>query len=127
MSSPRLKPPAWDQQALANVRMAAEVYVAHPAGLVEMSEGAFQALPAESQQAQTARAPNTATIAVYRVACFGVLLPVPSSPIGFRDVAAKTDGFEIDERLIAVIALVADDLVEAVTVGPHRLDLLGRV
>jgi len=53
----------------------------------------------------------------------------PSSsvvPIGLGDVAAHANRFEIDERLIAVIALVADDFFDAAAVGPHRLDLLGR-
>jgi len=43
----------------------------------------------------TAGAANATTIAIYRVARFGVLLPVPSSSIGFRNVASKTDGFEV--------------------------------
>jgi len=55
-----------------------------------------------------------------------MVLPVPSSAIGFRDVAADAHGFEIDERLIAVIALVADDFFDTVSVGLYRLDLLGR-
>jgi hypothetical protein len=46
-------------------------------------------------------------------------------PIGFGDVAAHTDCFEIDERLIAVIALLADDIFDADAIGLHGLDLLG--
>ena len=56
----------------------------------------------------------------------GLLLPVSAPPIGFRDVAPDAYGFEIDERLIAVIALIADHLGEAVSVGPHHSDVLGR-
>jgi len=67
----------------------------------------------------TACAANATTIAIDRVARFGVLLPVSSSPIGFRYVATETDGFEINQRLIAVIALVADDLFDALAVWPH--------
>src|SRR5262245_53257498 len=55
-----------------------------------------------------------------------MLLPVASPPIGLGDVTADTDRFEVDERLITVVALVADDLFDAVPVGQHRLDLLGR-
>jgi hypothetical protein len=65
------------------------------------------------------------TIAVDRVARGRVLLPVPWSPIRFGDVAADAHRLEIDERLIAVIALVADDFFDALAVGPHGLDLLG--
>jgi hypothetical protein len=32
---------------------------------------------------------------------------------------------EIDERLIAVIALIGDDRLEPITVGAYRFDLLG--
>jgi hypothetical protein len=39
-----------DQQPLADVRLAAQVHTAPPAGLVEMREGAFQALSAKPQQ-----------------------------------------------------------------------------
>jgi hypothetical protein len=56
----------------------------------------------------------------------GWFIPVSSSAIGFRDVAADAHGFEIDERLIAVIALVANDFFDTVSVGLYRLDLLGR-
>ena len=77
-----------------------------------MGEGAFQSLAAQPQQALAARAANASTIAVDRVACLGILLPVASAAIGFGDVTADADRFEIDERLIAVIALVADDLFD---------------
>src|SRR6188768_3751296 len=91
-----------------------------------MSKGPFQALTAEPQQAQAPRAANAPTIAVHRVASRRVLLPVPSATIRFGDVAADADGFEVDQRLIAVIALVAHHLFEAIAIGSHRLDLLGR-
>jgi hypothetical protein len=55
-----------------------------------------------------------------------VLLPVPSPPIRFGDVTADANGFEIEERLIAVIALVVDDFFDALAIGPHRLHLFGR-
>jgi hypothetical protein len=90
-----------------------------------MREGSFRALTAKPQQTQAACAANAPTIAVHRSARLGMVLPVPSSAIGFRDVAADAHGFEIDERLIAVIALVADDF-DTVSVGLYRLDLLGR-
>ena len=71
-----------------------------------MREGPLQALPTQPQQAQAPCAANASSIAIDRRARLGLVLPVPSAPIGFRDVAADADGFEIDERLIAVIPLV---------------------
>ena len=91
-----------------------------------MGEGAFQALPPKSQQAKAARPADAPPIAIHRVARDQVLLPIPSSTIRFGDVAAHAHSFEIHKRLIAVIALVADDLFDAVAVGPHGLDLFGR-
>ena len=104
-----------------------KVHAAHPAGLIEMREGPLQALAAKPQQTQATRTTNASTIAIDRSARLGPLIPVASSAIGFRDVAPDAHGFEIDERLTAVIPLVAHHFFEALAVGPHRLDALGRV
>src|SRR5688572_24360405 len=96
-----------DQHSLPNVRVSAEIQPAHPAGLIEMREGPFEALAAEPQQAEASRTVDPPTITVHRVAGRGVLLPVPSAAIGLGDVTADAHGFEVDERLVAVIALVA--------------------
>ncbi len=60
-----------NQQALQNVVVAAQMHATHPAGLVEMREGAFQPLAALPQQAPAARAANASTIAIHRVARLG--------------------------------------------------------
>ena len=86
-----------NQQSLQNVRVPAEVHAAHPARFVEMREGPLQALAAKPQQTQAPRAANTATIAIDRGACVGLLLPVASPAIGFRDVAPDAHGFQTDE------------------------------
>lgn len=65
-------------------------------------------------------------LAIHRGTCLRLLLPVASPAIRFRDIAPHTYGFEIDERLTAVIPLVTDDLFQAVAVGPHGFDLVGR-
>ena len=111
---PEIETTRVDQQSFQNVGVPAQVHAAHPAGLVEMREGPLQALPTQPQQAQAPCAANASSIAIDRGARLGLVLPVPSAPIGFRDVAADADGFEIDERLIAVIPLVADDLLQAI-------------
>jgi hypothetical protein len=62
-----------------------------------MCEGSFQALAAWPQQAQAACAANAATIAIDRGSRVWLLFPFAPSPVGLRDVAAETQGFEIDE------------------------------
>ena len=47
-----------NQQPLPNVGVAAEVHAPEAAGFIEMSEGSFQALAAEPQQAQAPRPAN---------------------------------------------------------------------
>ena len=47
---PEIEAARVDQQPLADVRVAAQVHTAHPAGLVEMREGSFQALTAKRQR-----------------------------------------------------------------------------
>lgn len=70
---------------------------------------------------------DVGAISIHRLACCGILLPLPSPAIRVRDVAADAHGFEIDERLVAVIALVADEFFDDLPVGPHCFDLLGRL
>jgi hypothetical protein len=54
-----------------------------------------------------------------------MLVPLASSAIRFRNVTADADRVEIHHHLIAVIALVADDLLHTLAVWRHRLDLFG--
>src|SRR5262245_7645168 len=113
-----------NQQPLPNVGVAAEVHAAHAASLIKMGKRPFESLATEPQQAHASWAANAPTIAVHRVARLRVLLPVPSAAIRFGDVAADPHGFEIYKRLIAVIALVADHLLDSLAVRLDRLDLL---
>ena len=85
-----MKPPAWIQQALADVRAAAKMHPAHPTGLIERGEGPFQTLSAESQQAPAARARNAPTIAVHRVAGRRVRLPVPPAISSIPSPSGRT-------------------------------------
>ena len=105
---PQIEAAGMNQQPLADVRVSAEVHAAHPTGFKEMSEGPFQAVAAQPQQSLAARTANAPAIPIHGVARGRMLLPVPPAAIGFGDVAANAHGFEIDERLIAVVALVGD-------------------
>jgi hypothetical protein len=80
-----LKPPAWISSRFRMLVWPRRCTRRIPQ---EMGKRPFQAFTAEPQQSLTARASNATPIAVHRVARVGVLLPVPSSQIGFRDVAA---------------------------------------
>jgi hypothetical protein len=91
-----------NQQAFSNVGVAAEVHATHPAGLIEMGEGAFQVLAVQAQQPQSAWAADAPTIAVHGVAGGRILFPVPPSTIRFGDVTADAHRLEIEQRLVAV-------------------------
>jgi hypothetical protein len=48
-----------------------------------------------------------------------LVLPVPATPLGLRDVAPHFDFLELHQHVVAVVALVGDDLY--VAAGPHPL------
>ncbi len=113
-----------NQQPLPNVGVASEVHTAHPAGLIKRRRGVPGARLVAA--AAVCRVPRgCADDCDTPVACSGILRPVPSSAIRLQDVSTHAHGFEIHEGLIAVIALVADDLFDAVAIGPDGFDLLG--
>lgn len=58
-------------------------------------------------------------------ACFGPFL-VPMAIVSPVSCCADPHGFEVNERLIAVIPLVADHFLQAVALGQGGFDLLGR-
>ena len=90
-----------------------------------MGKGAFESFPAPAQQALPARAAKTPTVSVDGVARLRLVFPLTPAAIWFRDVAAEADGFKIDEFLVAVIALVPDDLGKTAR-RHHGLDVLRR-
>lgn len=57
-----------DQQPLQDVGVAAEVHAAHAAGVVDMSEGAFEELATPPQQAQATGPADPSTYPLDRVA-----------------------------------------------------------
>src|SRR5438094_3046039 len=101
------------QHAFEDVRMTSEMHAPHATRFIEMRKRAFEPLAALSQQAFAAHAANPSAIPIDGGTRLGVLRPVTGATIGFGDVTAHADRFEIDELLITVIPLVLDDLVEA--------------
>ena len=102
-----------NQDAFQDIRVAAQMRAAHAARVVEMREGAFDPLAALTHQAPSASAPRIRRrLPIHRRLGLGRLRPVASSAIGLRDVGPDAHGVEVDHRLIAVIALVGDDLFQ---------------
>jgi len=99
---PEIETARVNQQPLPTVGVTAEVHAAHATGLIEMGKRSFRAFTAEPQEAQAACPANSATIAVHRAARFWMPPPVASPTIGLGDVTANADGFEVDQRLVAV-------------------------
>jgi hypothetical protein len=84
-----------------------------------MGTGTFHAFAALSQQPLAACPANPAAVAIHRPARLGFALPlpVPAPAIRFRAVGAQANRLVIDERLIAVIALVRDQFLQTAAVG----------
>ena len=107
--------------------MTSEMDAPHPAGFREMRKRSLQSFASLAKQPFASLSPNAPMVAIDRVASLGGLLPMAPSAIGFRDVTPQAHRFEIHERLLAVIALVPDDLFETIAIGHDQLNLLGRI
>jgi hypothetical protein len=55
-----------NQQTLEDIGVAAQMRAAHPTGVVEMAEGAFDPLALLPHQATTARSTNPPTVGIHR-------------------------------------------------------------
>ena len=100
--------------------MAAQVRPTHAARVIEMGEGAFDLLAPLTHQAPAASGANPATISDTPRLGLGRLRPIASSAIGLRDVGPDAHGVEVDHRLIAVIALVRNDLFQRLRLVRRR-------
>ena len=109
-----------DQHTFQNVRVSAQVHAAQAASFVEMREGTFEPFATQAQHPLATSAVNASPVPIDGGARLGFTRPVASPAIRFRDVAADSHRFEIDQLLIAVIALVADDLLQAVPVWCNK-------
>src|SRR5687768_4657685 len=98
-----------DQEALEDVVVTAQMHASHPAGFVQMRARALQPFPTQAQQAFAALAANATAVPIDRVPRLGLFLPAAAPALGLGDVAPHAYCFEIDELLVAVIPLVADD------------------
>ena len=95
-------------EALDDVGMAAQIHPAQPPGFVEMRVGAFEAFAATAQRSPAVRAPNPPPIGIHRVADLPLPPPAPPPARRLRHIAAQPEVRQRDQRLVAVIPLVAD-------------------
>src|ERR1700675_1720347 len=63
---PEIEASRMNQQTLEDVRVAAQMRAAHPTGVIEMREGAFDPLPPLMHQAPAAQATNPPPIGIHR-------------------------------------------------------------
>jgi len=101
-----------DQHSLENTFVSAQMRPPHAPGVVERGEGAFDSLAALPHQAAPAAPAQAPTIAIDGRLGRRVLRPAVSPTVGLGDVGPNANRVEVHHRLIAVIALVADDLFE---------------
>ena len=122
---PEIQAADLQEHALEDVAVSAQVHPAQPPGGVEMRVGTFEAFTAPTQQPLPARAANPPPVGIHRVT--GHVLPAPVAPaaVRLRHVAADPQRGQRDQRLIAVVALVADQLRDAGPRRQHRVDLFG--
>src|SRR3954452_16346590 len=107
-----MQAPAMNHVPLKLVRDPPRMPPPHPARVIDMREGPFDALAPLPHQAASAGATHATSIAIYRRLSLGRLRPIASSPIRLRDVGPHPHGVEVDHRLIAVIPLVRNDLFQ---------------
>src|ERR1019366_5324862 len=89
---PEIKAPRMNQQALEDIGVAAQMRAAHPTGVVEMREGAFEPLAPLTHQAPAARTTNPATIVIHRGLGLGLLGPIAPTAVRLRDVRPDAYG-----------------------------------
>ena len=78
-----------DQQALEDVASTAQVQASHSAGVIHVGEGPFDAFGPAVLQPLATRASEATSVRIHRGLGFFLVLPIASSTIGLRDMAAN--------------------------------------
>ena len=92
-----------DEKSFEDALVTPQVRPPHPAGVIEMREGALDKLPTLAHQLSTAGSAGASTTAIDGRLGLGHRRPGPTAAIGFRDVTAQPQRVQIDQNLIAVI------------------------
>jgi hypothetical protein len=101
---PEIEAARMNQQALEDIGVAAQMRAAHPPGVVELREGAFDQLASLTHQARAARATNPPPIGIHRGLGRGRPRPIAATTVRLRDVRPKAYGRQLDHNLIAVMS-----------------------
>ena len=86
--------------------MPSQVRPSHAASVVQMRVRPFEVLAPSPQQGHAPCTADASAIRIDRITGHGVLRPVASAAIRFRDVAPQVEGRQIREHLITVVPLV---------------------
>ena len=78
-----------DQQALEDVASTAQVQASHSAGVIHVGEGPFDEFGPAFLQPLAMRASEATSVRIHRGLGFFLVLPIASSTIGLRDMAAN--------------------------------------
>ena len=109
---PEIEAASMNQQALEDIRVAAQMRATHPTGVMRCAKERSIRSPL-THQAPAARATNPPPLGRHRELGLRLLRPIAATTVRLRHVRPETYGHSrVDHRLIAVIPLVRDDLVE---------------
>src|ERR1700732_2126379 len=87
---PEIEAPGMNQQALEDIGVAAQIRAAHPTGVVEMREGAFDPLAPLTHQATAAWATKPPPVGIYRGLGRWLLGPIAAPAVRLRDLRPDT-------------------------------------
>ena len=106
--------------------MPSQVRPSHAAGVVQMRVRPFEVLAPSPQPSHAPCTADASAIRIDRIAGHGVLRPVASAAIRFRDVAPQVEGRQIREHLITVVPVGGELLIGPTIRGDITSCDLGR-
>jgi len=118
---PEIEAAGMHQEPFENVVVLPQMRVSHAAGIVDMRKRSFHQFRPRPQQGLAALPAFAPSVRVDGRLCVGRLGPITSTTVRLRDVRPEADGLRVDQRLVAVIPLVGDDLFERLRILDVRL------
>ena len=115
------------QDSLQHVLLASDVDTSQAAGLVAVRVAALGHFSAALAELLSAVALDPASVRVDRVAFPGLVSPASTATRRLADVRPKAHLARIGHHVVAVVALVQHDLLDAVLVGQRFLDEVARL
>src|SRR5262245_17599284 len=100
------------EQPLQHVVVAADMRATKSAGLVEMCARALEQFSAPTEEAFAATAADATAIRVHSISFRGLIDPRLWSAVGFADIGANVERFQIEDGRPTVVTLVGDDFVD---------------